>query len=278
MGSQVNPYLVSLREFPVLSRAEEQRLMAIMRRPAPPEANRKAFEQDKREKDEARSWFIKCNLSLVIKFAQKFARYYCLDFDDMIQEGNLILMRTVEMFDPGRGFKFSTYACRAIIQEFLRLVADKNKKITKARAVLRNELEREPSAGEIAQRSDCTLKVVKFALQRSLSVLTLDEELHDACEVVKAPWAELENRELIYQIAQEVEKGDLELSDNHKKIFFDRIGFTPDGSSKEPKTLEQVGHRFGFSKERARQITKSVRGKLVKAGWSINGREQVAKV
>ncbi len=153
------------------------------------------------------------NLALVLAMAKR-TRMSEVDFADLVSEGNMALLRSVDKFDCGRGFKFSTYACRAILKAFSR----QGMKLSKYR-------QRFPTDFDPAMEKS-----------NHLEVLRRDREL-DAAEEVK----------LI------VMNNDAELTNVEKTVIFHRFGLESEKGS-DPLTLEQVGQIIGVTKERVRQI------------------------
>ncbi len=227
--------------------------------------------------DDARKVLIQSNLRLVVSIAKRYLGRG-MHFLDVIQEGNLGLMRAVEKFDHTRGFKFSTYATWWIRQAITRAIADQGRtiripvhmvetiqKVMRIQRQMLQELEREPSAEEVAERVGLTPARVREIQRISQDPLSLDSpvgeeddtSLSDFIEDLRAEVpADMAIRELLVEAVEEALK---ELSEREREVVRLRFGLDPQGQA---RTLEEVGREFGVTRERIRQIESKTLAKL----------------
>jgi len=216
----------------------------------------------------AREHMIRANLRLVVKIAREYEGFG-LPLLDLINEGNMGLMRAVERFDPAKGGKLSTYGSWWIKQSIRRAIANQAKtirlpihaidKLSKAQRVaneMREVLGREPEPEELAEAlgiKTSRLNEIRTAALRpaSLDAPMGDEDSNVLAEVVKdenarTPYEQLEEKTLLGMLGHLVEK----LGPREKRII--RLRFGLDGRGE--KTLEEIGLQFGLTRERIRQL------------------------
>ncbi len=238
--------------------------------------SKKAKAGDKR----ARQRLIEKNLRLVVSVAKKY-RGMGLPFEDLIQEGNIGLMKAVEKFDPDRGWRFSTYATWWVRQAVQRAVADKGRtirvpvhmgekirKMARAYNVLSAEMEREPTDEEVGRRLGWTadeVRDVKGAMPDATSLnqpLGSDSDTSEIGEFVEDERASEVAGTVIGEmemdwLAEAVEK----LSERHRRVLIKRYGL----GDEETATLAQLSDELGISRERVRQLQREAE-RILKVG------------
>ncbi len=225
---------------------------------------------------EARDRMIRSNLRLVVKIAKDFDGMG-LPLLDMINEGNIGLMRAVERFDPRKGAKLSTYAAWWIKQAIKRALANQGKtirlpvhlvdrvaKIRRTANRLHEELGREATEAEIAEALGMTRERVTELLTASYRPASLDAPMGDDADTQLQDIVPDENSQTAYEDYEAQTRLDLlrelvgQLDDRELTIIRHRYGL--DGGPE--RTLEEVGDRFGVTRERIRQIQGSALAKL----------------
>ncbi len=236
---------------------------------------RSDLERTVRHGRQSKRRFIQSNLRLVVSIAKKYSAAG-LPLLDLIQEGNLGLMRAVEKFDWQRGFKFSTYATWWIRQAITRAIADKARtiripvhmvetlyRVRKVQSELLEKLGREPTIEEIAHQADLTPDKVREAFRVLPEPVSLHEPVGDE-DAELGDFIEDEDVEGPFQAAAvALRQEDLwdmlgSLSERERKVLALRFGLV----TGEPRTLEEVGKEFNLTRERIRQIEAKALSKL----------------
>lgn len=259
----VKQYLRDIGKYPVLKNREEEIVLA-----------QRILKGDKAAKDK----LIMSNTKLVVSIAKKYVNHG-MAFLDLIQEGNLGLMKAVDKFDYTRGFKFSTYATWWIRQSITRALADQSRTIripvhmvdnintiNKTKRTLVQRLNRDPTLKEIAEEMDNKFSPEKIQeiLNYALDPVSLEKPVGEEDDSHVSDFIEDKDNMSPSDYADEAEKNAAldsilkELTDREERVIRLRYGI-PNGT---PYTLEEVGKEFGVTRERIRQIEAKALKKL----------------
>lgn len=267
----VKIYLQQIGKIPLLTAEEE---LAVAR--------------DIKENNSERSKeiLVNANLRLVVSIAKKYIGRG-LSFLDLIQEGNMGLMKAAEKFDYAKGYKFSTYATWWIQQSITRAIADKSRiirlpvhmietlsKIKKVTMDLTTETGKAPSKEEIAYRVGIPVSKLSALIKSAQSTISIetpatvkDESSKLGDFIVDEHTLSPDTRVTQENLFDDIRKMLNQLSPKERDVLIMRYGLNDDGAR---KTLEEIGSRYGVSRERIRQIENRAISKLKKLCKNYN--------
>lgn len=243
--------------------AEEQ-----LKKGIPDHGSRRRLLEEMEEGHKARERFVKANSRLVVSMARKYLGRG-VPFADLIQEGNLGLMRAIERFDPERGYRFSTYAIWWIRQAISRAVAYQGRtirlpahvveevsRLNRASRRLTKELGREPHEEELAEEMDISPERVAELTRVAAEPISLDipvgeEQMSSLAEFIEDEVTPPPTAEASHSLLEEqLEEALASLTPREAEVIRLRFGLEGDRSY----TLEEVGQKIGLTRERVRQI------------------------
>lgn len=254
-------YLKQIRDIPLLSAEDERKLAELAQ----------AGNED------ARNRLVAANLRLVVMAVKHYSQNTSLSFEDLLQEGNIGLIRATQDFNPELGFRFSTYAMHWIKQSISRAILNNSRtirlpihilelqsKYKKATSFLRDSLNREATTEEIADYLNIEVKKIKEIENLIKEPVSLNTSLNDeddgTIEDLVAdpnsvnPEDKIDNELLAKAIASILPT----LDTREQEIIIARFGL----NKTKPKTLDQLGEEYGVTKERIRQIEQKALIKL----------------
>lgn len=259
LSDPVQLYLIEARKFPLLTKEEEKQL----------------FIEYKNGSIQARKTIIERNLRLVVSIAKRYKRGK-IEFLDLIQEGNIGLIKAIERYNLNKGFKFSTYATWWIRQTVTRAVADKSRTIripVHMHGKLANLLNREPTLEEIAKEMNLSLESAKNMYKASQETVSLDKTVGDDEETPFYNFVSSSDMEdfiddLVTRETIDTLINCSNLTEKERTVIIHRFGLNGETS----KTLEEIGKNFNVTRERIRQIESKAIKKMKNNRFKLKAR------
>ncbi len=254
-------YLNDISNIPVLSSKEEKEL------------GRRIKQGDK----DALKKLVKHNLRFVVSIAKKY-RYFGVPFLDLINEGNLGLMKAAKKFDPDKDIKFISYASWWVKQSIIKFLSEqstpikipikvkrRNRKIDKLKGDFKKKLDYDPNEEEVMEMSGLSEKELKNAELAKLSFDSLDDFIGDdkdatLLDLISDKGYSLEDKQIEESLIENVNSYLSSLPERDRDIIRLRYGLY-DG---KPRTLREIGEKYNISKERVRQLENGIMSKLKK--------------
>jgi RNA polymerase primary sigma factor len=285
-NSTVDQYLNEIGRYRLLTPEEEIRLgRRVQRMIELKEQDRELSPAEKREVrlgEQASERFLRSNLRLVVMAAKKYAKgVRTMDIMDLIQEGNIGLLRGIEKYDPSRGYKFSTYAYWWIRQAMTRAIANKERTIrlpgkvvdiatnwNKVVVELSQELRRTPTYAEIAKRFDCSVHEIETFMARghstmlSLDVMVAEDTKTTLLDLVADP-DDMDNttameKALFDEYYNMLDRAMRVLDEREQDMMRRKWGL----NGVQKQTLTEIAKEHGVSRERVRQVTEIAQRKI----------------
>lgn len=267
----VRIYLQQIGKIPLLSTAEELKI---------------AQKIQEEHSELAKNMLVNANLRLVVSIAKKYIGRG-LSFLDLIQEGNMGLMKAAERFDYSKGYKFSTYATWWVQQSITRAIADKARiirlpihmieslsKIRKTTIDLTTELGRAPTKQEIAYRLGLSVNKLTSLVKSAQSTISIESPANQkedstkiADYIVDESTITPDSRVSQENLFEDIRKMLSQLSPKERDVLILRYGLDNNGTK---KTLDEIGSQYGVSRERIRQIENRAISKLKKLCKNTN--------
>lgn len=273
MADSIKDYLNSIAKYPLLTPQQEIQLgRRVAKWQELKNLERKLTRDEQREMrsgERARQRFIQSNLQLVVHVARKYDKRSnkSLELMDLIQEGNIGLARAVELFDPSRGYKFSTYAywwirqgiTRALIQSdaMIRLPTSLHEtlyKLGRTMQDLSHQLGRQPTITEMAKAMQMDAEHLSYLMKQTFRVTSLDQKIADTettsiCDNIPDPKSEDEAAETRQEIRDMMEYFDNYLDETTKQILKARM-------LAKPASWNELEQRMGISRTRLQNLEK----------------------